>query len=99
MEIRGGRRFRTKAERRQIVEETLKPGASVSRVARAHDVNANQVFGWRLQYRQGWFEEDTKKATALVPVKLTRAVAPVTAQRRRSHSAEFKRNRYVHDRK
>ena len=86
MEIRGGRRFRTKAERRQIVEETLKPGASVSRVARAHDVNANQVFGWRLQYRQGWFEEDTKKATALVPVKLTRAVAPVTAQRRRSHA-------------
>ena len=87
MEIRGGRRFRTKAERRQIVEETLKPGASVSRVARAHDVNANQVFGWRLQYRQGWFEEDTKKATALVPVKLTRAVAPVTAQRRRSHTS------------
>lgn len=87
MEIRGGRRFRTKAERRQIVEETLKPGASVSRVARAHDVNTNQVFGWRLQYRQGWFEEDTKKATALVPVKLTRAVAPVTAQRRGSHAA------------
>jgi len=87
MEIRGGRRFRTKAERRQIVEETLKPGASVSRIARAHDVNTNQVFGWRLQYRQGWFEEDTKKATALVPVKLTRAVAPVTAQRRRSHAA------------
>jgi len=51
MEIRGGKRFRTKAERRQIVEETLKPGASVSRVARAHDVNTNQVFGWRLQYR------------------------------------------------
>ena len=87
MEIRGGKRFRTKAERRQIVEETLKPGASVSRVARAHDVNTNQVFGWRLQYRQGWFEEDTKKTTALVPVKLTRAVAPVTAQRRRSHAA------------
>ena len=87
MEIRGGKRFRTKAERRQIVEETLKPGASVSRVARAHDVNTNQVFGWRLQYRQGWFEEDTKKTTALVPGKLTRAVAPVTAQRRRSHAA------------
>ena len=34
MEIRVGKRFRTKQERRQIVEETLKPGASVSRVAR-----------------------------------------------------------------
>ena len=41
------RRFRSKQERRQIVEETLKPGASVSLVARAHDVNANQVFKWR----------------------------------------------------
>ena len=44
MEMRAGRRFRSKAERRQIVEETMKPGASVSQVARAHDVNANQVF-------------------------------------------------------
>ncbi len=40
MEMRGGKRFRTKAERRQIIEETMTPGASVSRVARAHDVNA-----------------------------------------------------------
>ncbi len=47
MEMRGGKRFRQKAERRQIVEETLKPGASVSQVARAHDVNANQVFTGR----------------------------------------------------
>jgi transposase len=84
MEIRGGKRFRTKAERRQIVEETLKPGASVSRVARAHDVNTNQVFQWRRQYRQGWFEEDTRKTTALVPVKLARGVALVMGQRRKA---------------
>jgi transposase len=83
METRGGRRFRTKEERRQIVEETLKAGASVSQVARAHDVNANQVFHWRRQYRQGWLDEDTKKPTALVPVKLTRDAAPVMTQRRR----------------
>jgi transposase-like protein len=37
---RRGRRYRSKQERRQIVEETLKPGASVALVARAHDVNA-----------------------------------------------------------
>lgn len=47
------RRFRSKQERRQIVEETLKPVASVSLVARAHDVNANQVFKWRKLYREG----------------------------------------------
>jgi transposase len=87
METRGGRRFRTKEERRQIVEETLKAGASVSQVARAHDVNTNQVFHWRRQYRQGWFDEDTKKPTTLVPVKLTRVASPVMAQRRKTQSA------------
>ena len=46
-------RWRTKAERRAIVEETLVPGASVSRVARRHDVNANQVFHWRKLYQEG----------------------------------------------
>lgn len=45
--------WRTKAERRAIVEETLVPGASVSRVSRRHDVNANQVFRWRKLYSEG----------------------------------------------
>jgi transposase-like protein len=31
-------------EKCRIVEQTLKPGASVARVAKAHGVNANQVF-------------------------------------------------------
>ena len=35
------------------MEETLVAGASVSRVARRHDVNANQVFYWRKLYREG----------------------------------------------
>ena len=38
------RQYRSPELKRQIVEETLVPGASVSRVARRHDVNANQVF-------------------------------------------------------
>jgi transposase-like protein len=40
-------------EKCRIVEQTLKPGASVARVALEHGVNANQVFSWRWQYRQG----------------------------------------------
>jgi transposase len=85
MEIRGGKRFRTKEERRQIVEETLKAGASVSRVARAHDVNTNQVFQWRRQYRAGLLDEGKTKSTALVPVRITKALtarAVKTAARR-----------------
>ena len=46
-------RRRSVKERREIVEETLVAGASVARVARRHDVNANQVFYWRKLYREG----------------------------------------------
>jgi transposase len=66
------RHFRSKQERRAIVEETLKPGASVSVVARAHDVNANLVFGWRKLYREGRLEVP-ETSRALVPVKITDA--------------------------
>src|SRR3989449_7416511 len=65
-------RFRSKLERRQIVEETLKPGASVSLVARAHDVNTNQVFKWLKLYRAGRLEVEPAFGT-LVPVKITDA--------------------------
>lgn len=54
--------------KRRIVEETFVPGASVSIVARRHDANANQVFGWRKQYQQGYLV-DSKKA-------MTRAALP-----------------------
>src|SRR3954453_18061988 len=37
--------------KREIVAATLLPGASVARVARRYDVNANQVFAWRRRYR------------------------------------------------
>lgn len=47
------RRYRSVEERRRIVEETLVPGTSVAIVARAHGVNANQVFGWRKLYHSG----------------------------------------------
>ena len=40
----GKRQRRSIAEKRLIVEGTLAEGASVARVARAHGVNANQVF-------------------------------------------------------
>jgi transposase len=66
----GTRRFRSKQERRAIVEETLKPGASVSLVAREHDVNTNQVFKWRRQYRDGHLEI-AAGSNALVPVRIS----------------------------
>ena len=61
-------RRRTIEERREIVEETLVAGASVSKVARRHDVNANQVFYWRKLYREGQLGGD--RTTPLLPVKI-----------------------------
>jgi transposase len=80
----GTRLFRSKQERRAIVEETLKPGASVSLVARAHDVNANQVFKWRKQYREGRLEVGAPSNT-LLPVKIcdmAPVVGPAAVRRR-----------------
>ena len=65
------RRRRTVAEKRQIVEETLGPGASVAKVARAHGVNANQVFAWRRQYRQGLLGAGQAETVNLLPVHVT----------------------------
>src|SRR5258708_16464618 len=43
------RRLWSDEEKRRIVAETCEPGASVSIVARRHDLNANMLFTWRRQ--------------------------------------------------
>jgi len=69
------KQFRSKEERRRIVEESLKPGASVSLVARTHDVNANQVFKWRKQYRDGQLDPKPT-ANTLLAVKIADTLPP-----------------------
>jgi transposase len=59
------RRWRSVSEKLEIVQLTLKPGASVAEVARAHGVNANQVFTWRRAFERG---ELTEPCSALIPV-------------------------------
>jgi len=65
------RRRRSMAERRRVVEETLAPGASVARVARAHGVNANQVFHWRRLYQRGLLGGKEQRLAGLLPVKVS----------------------------
>jgi transposase len=50
------RQYRTTEEKRLVVEETRRTGVSVATVARAHGVNANQVFHWRKLYEAGQLE-------------------------------------------
>ena len=65
------RRWRTVSEKRRIAELTLEPGASVALVARAHGVNANQVFKWRRALKRGELAEPGAAPTALLPVMLS----------------------------
>ena len=62
-------------EKCRIVEQTLKPGASVARVALAHGVNANQVFSWRRQFRQGLLGQRNAEPVKLLPVHVSEAQA------------------------
>lgn len=67
--------YRSAELRRQIVEETLAPGASVSLVARAHNVNANLVFTWRRRYRQELLQNTN--SSKLLPVRIIPPPAPI----------------------
>jgi transposase len=62
-------------EKCRIVEQTLQPGASVAGVALAHGVNANQVFSWRRQYRQGLLSQRNAEPVKLLPVRGSEAQA------------------------
>ena len=59
------RRQYSEALKRQMVAETQAPGASVSIVARRHDVNSNQLFRWRQLLPKAVVESG-----AMVPVEI-----------------------------
>ena len=63
------RRTHSVERRRQVVAETYAPGASVSVVARRHDLNTNLVFKWRQRY-----SEKAEERAVLLPVQLSEAV-------------------------
>ncbi len=66
--IRHRRRW-TIEEKQRIVLETLEAGTSVPRVAQRYAVNANLVFTWRRQYREGCLKGG--EAGRLLPVKVS----------------------------
>ena len=67
------RRRWSAALKRQIVSETQEPDASVSIVARRHDVNANQLFKWR--------REMAPKATSAVSEGVTMLPVEIAPER------------------
>jgi transposase len=69
------RRVWSDEEKRQIVAETLAPGASVSIVARRHDLNANMLFTWRRQIGPSGLLP-ASGAVTFVPAAITPEAAP-----------------------
>ena len=94
---RSKRQYRTVEERRRIVEETMVPGASVARVARAHGVNANQVFAWRKLYQSGLLESQNATSAGTSGVRLL-PVAVSTEMERAPAQTAFMASRQVADR-
>lgn len=66
------RRRHSDAYRRQVVAETWRGEASVSEVARRHDLNTNLVFKWRQRYRN----EAQPDQGGLVPIRVTPPAVP-----------------------
>ncbi len=58
--------------KRQIVQEALDGSASVSVVARRYDINTNQLFRWRRQYREGLLR-DEPPPQSLVPIEISQS--------------------------
>lgn len=79
---RGGRRRRySLAFKRQVVEETLAGGESVSMVARRHDLNANLLFNWRRRYQNGTLTGAAEAPAALLPIRVATTLERPTPKR------------------
>ena len=74
------RRVRPEDEKRQIVAETYERGASVSAVARRHDLNANLLFSWRRvmgPVASASADDPTRFVPAVIGTEVEVALAPV----------------------
>ena len=82
------RRQWTEAFKRQVVAETLEPGASVSIVARRHDVNANQLFKWRREMAPEQ-PPAAEQSVTMLPVEIAPQAVEPRARARRSGTIEI----------
>jgi hypothetical protein len=64
----GHRRTFSESDKRRIVEETARPGASLSEVARSYGIAARVLFRWKLEL--------TQAAPLFVAVEITDAIPP-----------------------
>ena len=82
------RRRHAVAFKRELVERSLQPGASVSGIALENGINANVLFKWRREHLRtaSRVQNHSAAQAVLLPVRLAVAVAP-TEQEAMSSSA------------
>jgi transposase len=81
-QARPTRRKHAAAFKRELVERSLQPGASVSGIALENGINANVLFRWRREHLRAASSvqrENTEQAV-LLPVKLAATVMTPTEQ-------------------
>jgi len=64
--------------KRELVERSLQPGASVSGIALENGINANVLFRWRREHLRAaaGVQRESSEQTVLLPVELAQAVTP-----------------------
>lgn len=70
------RHFWSAEEKRRIVAESFRPGASVSKVAQRYGVNANLLFTWRHQEARSVALGGGEEPVKLLPVTVATAGTP-----------------------
>jgi transposase len=67
--------------KRELVERSLQPGASVSGIALENGINANVLFRWRREQLRATVQHVGTEQAVLLPVRLAAAtVAPTTQE-------------------
>ena len=72
------RRRHTTAFKRELVERSLQPGASVSAIALENGINANVLFRWRREHLRATasVQHESTEQAVLLPVQLAATVTP-----------------------
>jgi len=76
------RRHYAASFKRELVERSLQPGASVSGIALENRINANVLFRWRREHLRASssVEHDSAEQAVLLPVKLAATVTPTVQE-------------------
>ena len=82
------RRRHSESLKRELVDPSLQPGASVAAIAQEHGINANLLFNWRrLRLRAEKRSDDGSPGAVLLPVTVQSTSAPAVSKPQLLHRA------------